>query len=106
MAEMVEGGMEDVGRRSFCQGRMKKSAEEFYYRRMVPGDEIVKCLVLNELKLTAREAVGWEAVNGTVKSYNAAQQKRVPDFEKTMGILEEQSAVQKTARRKNQSLKR
>lgn len=59
---------------------MKKCTERFYYRGVSGGDEVLECLVLNELELTAKEIVKWEAVSKKMRSFDEAQGKRTAEL--------------------------
>lgn len=56
--EMVGSRIEDMGGQRLRQGRIKNSAEEFYYRIVLREDEVLRCSVLRDLELREKEVVG------------------------------------------------
>lgn len=53
--EAAASTMGDVGARKVCQSTQKTGLNEFHYTTVCDGDDVVKCLVLKELELTAGE---------------------------------------------------
>lgn len=63
---------------------------------MICSDEMVKCVVLKELELTARELLGQKAVRDRVTRTDAEQHTATARFQKKGKYYEKQAAPRST----------
>lgn len=104
--ERVGSKIKDKRGTRFRQSRTKNSAKKLYYRRVFCGNKRVKHPVLKAPDLTPEETIRWEAMSRRVTSFDAAQRKRIAEFEGRLEISEGQPAAPKTAPKKIESRKR
>lgn len=97
--ETVGSGMEHVGGRRLRQGETKRGAEEYYYRSLLRGDEVLECLLLKKLKLTAQKMLRWKAVSQRGRVSDAAQRERSSELGGRVEFSEGLAAVPRTAPR-------
>lgn len=98
--------MEDVEGLELRQSKRKKIAKEFYYLKVLHGNELVERSLLKELELTLRKTVRREVVSRKVQSFDKAQRKRTDDLKRMVKISEEQSVVSETCTENNNTWKR
>lgn len=100
---MVKSAVEDVAGKKSRQGNMIKRAEEFYYRRVLRGDSVVKCLVLKKLELMANRMKRWGAESKMETSFDKAQRKKTAQLQKEVETVAGPLAAPKTVSTKNKS---
>lgn len=70
--ENIGSEIENVKEQRLFQSKTKKTAEGFHNREVFHRDEVLKCSVLKELKLTVEKMIRSEAVREKAMSYDNA----------------------------------
>lgn len=90
--EMVADEMEVAGAHRFRNGTRKTGPRGFYYRGVFPGEKVVKCSLVEELKLRAREMLRRKPVSETVRRVTKKKLARVSRLRREVKKYERHAA--------------
>lgn len=75
--EMVASGVDNVGARGLRQSTKRTGLDEFCYRTVFRGEEVMECFMLKKLKLAGGEMLRREAVSGKLRWFDEKQHAKI-----------------------------